>query len=107
MEVSKAVQIDSAKAVHGEIVVSNTKTKAPPPIKNSVPNNPMQLDITNSKIVTALARSLPQTQGINLNGIQNKMLKFVDNVINTNNSPVFNLQASTNAWAQHGSVLQS
>ena len=107
MESARAVQIDSAKAVHGEIVVSNTKTKAPPPIKNSVPNNPMQLNIANSKIVTALARSLPQTQGINLNGIKNKMLSYVHQIINTNNNPVFNLQASNKAWAKHGSVLQS
>ena len=107
MEVSKSVQTEEAKAVHGEIVLSKTQAKLPPPVKISVPNNPMQLDIANSKIVTALARSLPQTQGINLNGIQNKMLSFVDKFININNKPVFNLQASTDAWAQHGSVLQS
>lgn len=94
--------MESARAVQGEIVPYSVKPKAPPRL-----NDPMQIDIANSKIATALARSLPQATGINLNGIKNKMLSYLDKVINTNNNPVFNLQASNKAWANHGSVLQS
>ncbi|MDA0771851.1 MAG: hypothetical protein O3C63_02800 [Cyanobacteria bacterium] len=91
------------RAVQGEIVPYSAKPKAPPPRHNGS----MQINIPDSKIATALARSLPPATGINLNGIGKMMLSSVDKVINTYNNPVFDLQASNKAWANHGSVLQS
>lgn len=94
--------MESTKAVQGEIVPYSAKRNAPPPHNGS-----MQIDIANSQIATALARSLPPATGINLSGIGNKMFSYVDTLIKTNSNPVFDLQASNKAWANHGSVLQS